>query len=187
MDVKNTMNKVYIVHGYTASPMSNWFPWLKSELENRGVDVVVLSMPDSNKPRKEKWLDYLESNMPDLNDSTIVIGHSLGCVAILLYLQRKRQSIKGGVLVSGFVDESPIFELSSFMDEHLDYKLLQTLIPKRVAVTAKDDDIVPYKYTEIMANKLDAAFILLDSGKHFIDRDGCYELPIVLDEISKMN
>ncbi|MCR3908893.1 alpha/beta hydrolase [Aeromonas hydrophila] len=37
--------RVFIVHGYTASPHSHWFPWLKARLEARDIRVEVLAMP----------------------------------------------------------------------------------------------------------------------------------------------
>jgi predicted alpha/beta hydrolase family esterase len=31
------MKRVIIIHGWEASPESNWFPWLKNELEKKGI------------------------------------------------------------------------------------------------------------------------------------------------------
>ena len=41
---------VYIVHGFTASCRSNWFPWLKERLEDENVKVVIPEMPGTTDP-----------------------------------------------------------------------------------------------------------------------------------------
>ena len=46
---------VIIVHGYTASPADNWFPWLKKELELLGATVAVPVMPEPHSPDPQKW------------------------------------------------------------------------------------------------------------------------------------
>lgn len=178
--------KIYIIHGYTANSQSHWFPWLKEHLDNEKVEVILLEMPDSSNPIKKDWLSYLDKHILELNQNTIVIGHSLGCITSLLYLQNKMLQIKGVVLVSGFVEKSPIPELDGFMTDELDYALLKQLIISRISITAKDDDIVPYLYTVEMSKKLESTLIVLDEGKHFLDRDGYYELPVVLECIKRM-
>ena len=39
------LNNYIIVHGSFGSPEGNWFPWLKKELENKGLNVKVPKMP----------------------------------------------------------------------------------------------------------------------------------------------
>lgn len=86
-------------------------------------------------------------------------------------------------LVSGFVEDSPIPELSEFVKEKIDYiKFIET-IKNRVVVSAEDDDIVPYPYSEELANKINAQFKLLKAGKHFIDRDGFTIFPYLINLI----
>ncbi|MDO8240814.1 MAG: hypothetical protein Q7T51_02465 [Candidatus Moranbacteria bacterium] len=39
--------KVFIIHGWEGKPDSNWFPWMKTELEKENVQVHVSSMLNS--------------------------------------------------------------------------------------------------------------------------------------------
>lgn len=178
--------RIYIVHGYTASPRSHWFPWLKEQFDSADVEVHILDMPDSADPKLDKWMDHLRNSATEINENTIFIGHSLGCVTSLKFIVENNQKIKGIVLVSGFIDSSPLPELQEFVDEKLDCEAVKRLVSHRVAIAAKDDDIVPYNYTKEMASKLDTDFYLLDEGKHFLDRDGYLDLPIVKVELNKM-
>jgi predicted alpha/beta hydrolase family esterase len=178
---------IYLIHGYTASKNSNWFPSFKKELQHKNVIVNVLEMPNSKAPKLKEWQEYLEKTVPSFNERTIFIGHSLGCVAILNFLNNKNfKNFNGLFLVSGFVEETPIPELSEFVQTKLDYTSIQNQVKNRVSISAKDDDIIPYEYSEKLAQKLDTEFILLDKGKHFIDRDGIYEFPELVNEVKKL-
>lgn len=72
------LKKAYIIHGYTATPESHWFPWLAEELEKYNYDTEVVDLPDYSEPELKKWRGKIESISPVLNSDTIFIGHSLG-------------------------------------------------------------------------------------------------------------
>ncbi|PKV50288.1 hypothetical protein ATE84_2343 [Aquimarina sp. MAR_2010_214] len=183
------MNKtqIYLIHGYTASKTSNWFPSFKKELQSANVEVTILDMPNSKAPQFYEWANYMEKSIPKYDENTIFIGHSLGCVTLLNYLNTNRLgAVKGLFLVSGFVEETPIPELSQFVQPKLDYDYINNLTQNRIALSAIDDDIVPYDYSKRMAKKLKATFILLDEGKHFIDRDNFIEFPLLVTEVKKL-
>ncbi len=95
------MAKVYIVHGYTASADKHWFPWLAQELAKIGVECYRLNMPDSSSPNPDKWLRHLEEHVT-IDDETIVVGHSLGCITWLNFLARNFLKPKAAIFVSGF-------------------------------------------------------------------------------------
>ena len=42
--------KVYIIHGYAATPTDHWFQYVKQILENEDIVVSILEMPDSTHP-----------------------------------------------------------------------------------------------------------------------------------------
>ncbi len=185
--IKMTKFNIYIIHGYTASKNSNWFPYLKKKLERNNVVVNILNMPNSQKPRFNEWINHLEKQITDYDENTIFIGHSLGCVTILNYLNKNiSKRIKGLYLISGFVEKTPIPELLEFVQPELDYTDIIKLTENRIAISAKDDDIIHYEYSRILAEKLDAKFILLNEGKHFIDRDNFTEFPLLLKEIENI-
>ncbi|WP_367083086.1 alpha/beta hydrolase [Bacillus thuringiensis] len=55
--------QVYIIHGYTASPTSHWFPWLKEQFSDDETQVSILQLPNSSNPKKEEWLETLATEI----------------------------------------------------------------------------------------------------------------------------
>lgn len=183
--------KIYVVHGYTASSHANWFPWLKERLENDQTKVLIPDLPDSKDPYLTSWLEALSKSFHEMDENTIVIGHSLGCIAALRFVLATGKRIKGAVLVSGFSEVNPMADqkegLQTFLEASTDYEKCKTLIPSRVVITAKDDDIVPTEATKAFAERLDAEFVTLKNGMHFIDRDGFTEFPLVVEWVEKLD
>ncbi|AUI66767.1 MULTISPECIES: alpha/beta hydrolase [Glaesserella] len=178
------MPKVYVVHGYTASADKHWFPWLEQELAKIGIECHRLNMPDSANPNPDKWLKYLEENTV-IDDETIVIGHSLGCIALLNFMARHFLKPKGAIFVSGFyqpLDTLP--ELNSFSNS---YAVAPSCLPfKSYVVAALNDTVVPYQYSDDFAKHLKADYIRLTEGGHFLDREGWIEFSLILDLVKKL-
>ncbi|NCC14863.1 MAG: serine hydrolase family protein [Clostridia bacterium] len=181
---------IYLVHGFTASSKANWFPWLKDQLQKNGIALIIPDMPNTNDPHLLPWLQMLEEAAKEINENSIFIGHSLGCITALHFILKKNIKIKAAILVSGFMKENPMEiqkeGLSEFMEEAIDVETLKCLIPDRVIMTAVDDDIVPTAATRKMAEQLEARLIELSGGKHFIDRDGFTEFPEVLEVLKEL-
>lgn len=181
------MNKAVIIHGYTSHCDAEWFPWLKTRLERDGLMPYIPEMPDSDHPVLQDWLNQLEREIPVFDEDTLLIGHSLGCITLLRYLQRKKTKIGGLILVSGFIGRNPMRaqsrELSAFTDAPLDLPLIERLAPRRMTITARNDDIVPSACTVEMAEQLRTDLIVLNEGGHFIARDGYTRFPVLYQVI----
>jgi Predicted esterase of the alpha/beta hydrolase fold len=181
---------IYVIHGYTSSNQAEWFPWLKEQFKNSPVIIDIPNMPDSEDPHLESWLEHLRKIFLHIDENTIFIGHSLGCVTALRYILEKNIKIKGAILVSGFINENPMAKqtegLQEFVNGALDIARIKSLIKFRVVITAKNDDIVPTEATQKLAKELDGKLIILSEGKHFIARDGYTDFPILLNEIQKL-
>lgn len=181
--------QVYIVHGYGASPDSHWFPWLKHRLQAQGVKVSVLDMPNSAYPQPGQWQQTLQQKVIHADRNTWFVTHSLGSIAVLRYLaDRKDLSTIGGiVLVSGFNEHlSNIPELDPFLRPDLDYAKIIKVTHKRLVIAAKNDVVVAAPFSQRLAQRLDAQFILLPQGGHFLKDDGYSEFPALLDELERL-
>ena len=91
MNIQNSseIHKIYIIHGHDASPNDHWYPWLSRKLQQAGHYSRRIVMANARQPDFEAWQKFLALQMPDLDENTIVIAHSLGCLTALHYLNQR--------------------------------------------------------------------------------------------------
>ena len=58
--------KIYIVHGYQASPNDHWFPWLGRKLQLAGHQSKRVMLAESNQPNFENWQKFLSVQITNL-------------------------------------------------------------------------------------------------------------------------
>lgn len=177
--------RVYIIHGWEATPQSNWFPWLKKELENQGFMAYTPQMPDTNNPDLSKWLRYIQKLAKSPDENTYFVGHSLGVITILRFLENLPENIKigGAILVAGFPESIGYEELNSFFVSPLDYEKVKKSANVFIAVHSDNDPYVPLKNGEILKEKLSAELIIMPNSGHLNAGDGYFRLPIVFEKI----
>jgi len=188
--------KVYIIHGWEGYPEENWFPWLKKELEEKGFEVHVPQMPNSEKPTKESWVSFLNKLVNDPDEDTYFVGHSMGCQAIARYLETLPEDIKigGAIFVAGFfkrltgLGEEPDFEEveRDWLKTPINLTKIKNHLDKSVAIFSDDDPYVPLDNQEDFRDKLKSKIIIQHKMNHFSGNWGITELPIVLEELLKM-
>ena len=96
--------RVFIVHRWEGNSQSDWYPYIRSELKNKGFIVEIPEMPDSLNPKIDKWVSTLKNLIKNPDSNTFFIGHSIGCQTILRYLDSLNKDIKigGAIFVSGW-------------------------------------------------------------------------------------
>ena len=180
---------VYVVHGYTASSDAEWFPWLKGKLQEIDVNVNVLNMPDANSPVAEKWIECLNENVKELDENTIFVGHSLGCAAILRFLENKPADTKiaGAIFASGFIKKNSKYAIfDSFIKENLDMDKIIKMVKNRCVLSAPNDKYVPYELSCDLAKRFSAKLITIENGGHFIAQEGFSEFSELYEELLRI-
>lgn len=182
-------SNVVIVHGWDAAPDSNWFPWLKSVLEEDGVYCEVPAMPNSALPKLEEWVRYLDQTIERLpkNRRLILIGHSLGCVTIAHYLDHVRTARADGcIFVAGFSGNIRIHAFKEFYETPVDLKQVKIKIGKSISILSLDDKAVPAEKSREFAYGIGAEVIEVNGYGHFMGSEGVTKLPIILPELQKL-
>lgn len=162
------MKNVLILHGTGGNSQSNWFPWLKAELEARGIKVWVPDLPLSEKPNIERYKQYIFENW-QFNKDSIVIGHSSGAVAalgILQYLPVELQ-IDKAVLVAGFSDNLGQDDLNELFARPLEFEKIRRHCKKFVLIHTDNDPSVPLAHGQFLSSQLGGELVVLDGQKHF--------------------
>ena len=182
-------NKVILVHGWEGSSDQDWRPWLKYKLERHGYEVVVPQMPDSMHPAMMSWVKKLAESVGETDQDVYFVGHSLGCIAILRFLENVRPdlSIRGSILVAGFGEDLHYDgyegELSSFFSTTLDWDRIKARCLKFVSVHSSNDKWVDISNSELFEKRLGAKKIIMDNMGHFSGSDGLIEVPFIYDEL----
>ncbi len=179
------MKRVYIIHGWEANPESNWFPWLKKELAKKGFQAEIPEMPNSAHPVCEDWVNYLKKIVGKVDEDTFFVGHSLGPIAIMRFLETlpAREKAGGVIMVAGFSESLGIPETESFFQQPLDYAKLKSSAKKFEVINSDNDPYVPINRGEILRDKLGAELTIMHGHGHLNAGNGFFELPIVLEKI----
>ncbi|MCU5745511.1 alpha/beta hydrolase [Staphylococcus sp. SQ8-PEA] len=180
------MKRLFIIHGYQASPEDHWFKWLASKMKKYNYQSVIVPLPNSSHPIQQQWRNRLQDYMENaLDEDSIIVAHSLGVIAVLEYLSHANltREIKGLFLVSGFAQPlNTISELDDFVQAcNINYES----IPARLIYTigATEDPAVPINYTEALSDKLNTNTIKIDHQGHFLGREGYKSFPELFELI----
>ena len=182
----STIKHVYVVPRWAGSAQDDWYPWLKRQLEaspdtKAQYEVQLLNMPAWDLPTIEQANDYLAQVLPpaQLNEDVFLVGHSVGCLAILHYLAqvaaRHPDAVPqvGGVLcVAGwFSVDSPWQDILNWIHAPIDYEAARRLIPaSKLTVLLSDDD--PYtsgfqENEQLWVERLNSNVSILPGRQHF--------------------
>jgi len=174
------MKKALFLHAWYGSPTSDWYPWLKNELEKKGYETwfpEIPTMPTKN-PDMETMLKFiLESNFVDKD--TVVIGHSLGSVLTLRLAERT--AFKQGVLLAGWDYNDLTPEHQSFWPYMMNHALIKKNVPEWVALISDNDPYVTKFIAHEMADRLGAKTVDVGPKGHFLTKDGVTEVSEILD------
>ncbi len=187
------MKRVIIVHCWGGDAEYAWYPWVKKELEARGFSVSVPDFPDTENPRMDAWVSLLFEIVGAPNEELILIGHSIGCAAIMRYLEKLDDTQKVGrvVLVAGFNENVGFDEIQNFFDTPIDLEKIRTKSKNGFfAIHSDNDPYVDMKYADILKEGLGAQVIVKHAAGHFSGAtDGeetCLELPDVVESVERL-
>ncbi|MEV5838100.1 alpha/beta fold hydrolase [Nocardia sp. NPDC052112] len=186
MTTGSTHRRAAIIHGYAASPKDHWFSWVAEQLHADGVPTTIPALPNSRNPDPAQWAEVVRADLGALDEKSIVVAHSLGCLTVL----RNLRSLVGPwhlgtlVLVSGFVDRLPALpDLDSFISDGCDVKGLSNHIGRLTIIRSDADPLVPSDHTDRLAGLLGISAKVVPGAGHFLASDGVTALPEVLEAI----
>ena len=122
-----TLSRIRIVPRWSGGPSSDWYPWLKQRLHAIGIDdVETIDMPRPNEPTVDRWVNHLQDVLGDDATElagTLLIGHSVGCQAVVRTLARLNEghAVAGLFCVAGwFAVDAPWPSLRAWVETPVD-------------------------------------------------------------------
>jgi len=174
------MKKVYLIHGWGGSDSSEgWFGWLKEKSKEKGFEVISFNMPNTEEPKIEEWIGFLKENTAELNLETYFIGHSIGCQAVLRYMETLDSNVKigGCVFVAPWMEldkatieeeGEEVIEISKpWIETPINFEKIKKHTGNFLCILSDDDPYVPLYNKEIFEKELGAKVIVKHNEEHF--------------------
>ena len=186
------MKKVILVHGWEATSKSDFFPWLKKELDKGKIWSYFPDMPNSEEPKIEEWIPFLKKNIKKIDNETILIGHSIGCQAVLRYMETLPKNVKIDrcILIAPWMklDEETIKEegeevvaiAKPWMETPINWEKVKSHCRDFICIFSDNDPYVPLSNKKLFKENLNAKPIILHNRHHFDGGNGIKKLPEIL-------
>ena len=178
--------RLFVVHGWYGSSNEPMIAWIGKAGVEAGFETTVLDMPNPSVPTIDAWTKHLEDNVYYVDQDTYFVGHSIGCQAILRYLEMNKGSQLGGAL---FV--APWVQLTNletqeeqdiarpWIDRPIDFAGIRAMGGKFAAVFSDNDKFVPLDANKDAFEKALNPKIIIEPAKgHFSEEDGVIDLPV---------
>jgi predicted alpha/beta hydrolase family esterase len=194
-DLKKFVKKrAIVVHCWEGYPEYCWYPYAKSKLVERDFSVEVPAFPDTKNPKTNEWLKTLKDTVENPSEDLYLIGHSLGCITIMKYLETlgEDQKIGGVIFVAGFTEDLGYKETKTFFETVVDLDKIKNKVKNGfIAIHSDDDPYVDLKYADIFKEKLGAEIITKHNAKHFSGARGedgaCLKFPVIIESIERLS
>lgn len=174
-------NNYFIIHGSFGSPFSNWFPYLRNELEKRNLEVYTPDLPSGvGYQNYENWSKimkvYVESGL--IHENTVIFAHSIAPVFVCKFLIQNQIKVKRLVFVCGFNqylginEEYDAVNKSMYLDNLSDIKNYCSDI---VCFYSDNDPYVKYGTEKEFADTITEHQIMISGGEHLNSESGYSE------------
>ena len=160
------MVKVIFLPGNSDSSVhGNWFPSVKRELEEHGIEVIARDFPDTYLARESYWIPFLHEIGADEN--SILVGHSSGAVAAMRFAEKNK--IVGSVLVGVCHTDlgSKQEKASGYYDRPWDWKKIKENQNWITIFASTDDPWIPVKEARFVQQKLRCTYHEYNDQGHF--------------------
>ena len=177
------MSNYIIIHGSFGSKDSNWFPWLKKELKNRNLNIIVPQMPIGvGNQNFDNWSQEL--NKLDINDQTIIIAHSIAPVFVCKYLISRKVKVKKLIFVCGFNNYLGINSEYDAVNESMylnNLKEIKKYCKNIICFYSDNDPYVKFEVEKKFADSIASEQHIIIGGSHINTESGYTEFKDILN------
>ena len=177
--------KVMIIPGNENTLItSNWYLYVKRELEKLGLEVIAENMPDPMLARREIWIPFIKKKLSGDQDS-ILIGHSSGAIAVMRFLEENRCRL--AILVASYHTDlgDEIERKSGYFDDPWRWDLIRKNAGKIVMFASETDPYISVSEPRLIREKTGAEYHEYRDGGHFGADLNKREFPEIVDIVRK--
>jgi predicted alpha/beta hydrolase family esterase len=183
------MKTAYIFHDAFCDQFSDWYPWLKTNLEAQGYFVVVPNFPTPAGQSYSSWKAVMTNYLETFDAETLFIGHGTGGILALKLLQEMNRSINGIFLVASYA--KPLGHVGydrvneSFLSEVFVWDNIKTHARIIQIFAGQDDPFVPLAISQDLAQQLGQELRLIPDGGHLNKASGFTQIIPLAESIKE--
>lgn len=164
----------------------HWIPWTKNMLTMLGIPTETPLMPDPWEPSYEKF--KAEFDKQEVNENTILIGHSCGTTFLLRWLGVTKQKITKLILVAPWAIAKKDDKVRQVFYEHPIDPGIKERVGEIIYFTAYDEDPDGKESLRIIHKVIGGKVIeLLGRGHYTMGDMGTNEFPELIEEIVSLD
>lgn len=182
---------IIFIHGYTASRHADWYPNIAAELKVRNISYEIPTLLGDKHPHANHWIEKIHKVIEKIRGPIILVGHSLGTRAALLYLERYPTKLHALVLIAAFANRKENAKrknehYADFFEKIVDTDAIKSLTSHRIVIHSTDDDSIAFEQGEEIARDLDAKLLTYNNRGHFSDPENYSYIFDVIQNILNM-
>ena len=163
------------IPGYNHSSESTWHPEFRQLIGESGNEVITLNLPGGKYPVFREWYPIIEQAVSEAKNPIILVGHSLGTRAVLLFLEQTTQTVENIVLIAPFDNSLANSSFrngnyANFFEHLIDINRVKSKIKGEIKVIGSEDDAnIPFIQAQNIARDLGGELITIPHSGHFLD------------------
>ncbi|MBO9676491.1 MAG: alpha/beta hydrolase [Sphingobacteriaceae bacterium] len=174
------MTHYFIVPGFGNSGPDHW----QTYFEKSGDNFIRINQKEWDAPSNQDWIETIDSALAAYHpDHVVLIGHSLGCMAIANWAKAYQKKIKGALLVAPSDIEAPKY---NFDTPGFDHVPLHKIDFKTIVVASTNDEWVTLERAEFFAKNWGSEFMNIGAAGHINANAGFGEWPEGLEILKKL-
>ncbi len=167
------MTRILLVPGIGGSSPSHWQSiWQAAQPDS--CFWPGLSRRDLDQPRLDRWLSAIDAAVGDAHANTIVVGHSLGCLAVAHWASSGKRRVRGALLVSPPDPEGPAFPDAASEFAPLPERPLPFAT---IIVASPTDPYLTLDQARRCAGSWQSELVVAEGGGHLGDDSGLGDWP----------
>lgn len=182
-----------IIHGCPSNPETamnfetrtydkHWIPWAKQQLIANNIATETPMMPKPWAPVYKQFKDKFEEG--NINDNTILIGHSCGCAFLVRWLGETKRKIFKLILVAPWKINDENDELKEVFYTYPIDETIKDRVKEIIMFTADDEEDDGKESLKIFHSALGGKIIELKGYGHYTMGDmGTEEFPELIKEV----
>jgi len=189
------VSTIFIIHGSYGNPQENWLPWLKDNLEKLGQRVFIPQFPIPQTRDAaysghdlEKWLETFKKYGKYMDENTIIVAHSRGCIFIYRLFERLTKPIKATFLVAPWINyhwyPKGWTKIDSFHKTPFDWEKIKKG-SRYFEIYQSTNDDTPVNEGREIAQKLNGALVVAENAGHFNTSAGYTSFELLFNNLQK--